>query len=226
MKVFERPGPVNTMGIIEIALIEAEKYRYIAVASVTDDSAVKLAERVKDKNIICVTCPQGMFWEADKMGRDIFAEIPELSKIRDDWLKNGLKTVPMEITEENKIKLEKLGVKTVRGTIPFFGPSFSMRLHLQHISSMDILAKTLELISTGTLVCLESVLMCTDAGVIPENENVLALAGTERGLDTAWIIRSSASANLFHPQKGCRFVELFAKPGISIQPDIKIEYLR
>jgi hypothetical protein len=88
------------------------------------------------------------------------------------------------------------------------------------------MAKTLELFSTGTLVCLECVLMAVDAGVIPENEHVLAAAGTERGLDTAWVIKGSASANLFHPAKGARFVELLAKPGISIQPDMNIEYLR
>ena len=34
--------------------------------------------------------------------------------------------------------------------------------------------------------------MSVDAGVIPEGQEVLALAGTERGLDTAWVIRSSA----------------------------------
>jgi hypothetical protein len=68
--------------------------------------------------------------------------------------------------------------------------------------------------------------MAVDASIIPENEEVLALAGTERGLDTAWVIKSSASANLFHPSKGCRFIELLAKPGISLQPDMNIEYLR
>ena len=114
----------------------------------------------------------------------------------------------------------------VQGTIPFFGPSFSMRLHLHKVSSLDVIAKTLELISTGTLVCLECVMMAVDAGIVPEGETVLAAAGTEAGLDTVWVIRASSSANLFHPLKGSRFVELLAKPGISVQPDIDIEYLR
>jgi hypothetical protein len=39
-------------------------------------------------------------------------------------------------------------------------------------------------------------------------------------------MRSCASANMFHPSKGFRFVELLAKPGIALQPDINIEYLR
>jgi len=39
-------------------------------------------------------------------------------------------------------------------------------------------------------------------------------------------LKSCASANLFHPTIGFRFVELLAKPGIALNPDINIEYLR
>ncbi len=226
MKVFERPGPVNTEDIIEIAKTASSKYEYIVVASITGDSAIKLAGILPGKKIVCVTCPQGMNWEVDKMNAGPFADIAELALIRDKWTNQGLLKVPMTITPDNKIMLDKLNIKIVQGTIPFFGPSFSMRVHLQKVTGLDLMAKTLELISTGTLVCLECVLMSVDAGVIPEGEKVLALAGTERGLDTAWIIRSSASANLFHPAKGARFVELLAKPGVSLIPDVAIEYLR
>jgi hypothetical protein len=226
MKVFERPGPVNTDEVIEILKDASLEVNYIVVASITGDSALKIAERIKNKKIVCVTCPQGMYWEVNEMGKDLFAEIPELKKRRDEWIKKGLKRVPMNITEENMSKLNELNVEVVRGTIPLFGPTFSMRLHLQKITSIDVMAKTLELISPGTLVSMESVLMATDAGIIPEDELVLACAGTEIGLDTAWVLKSCASANLFHPSKGFRFVELLAKPGIALNPDINIEYLR
>ncbi|WP_424354300.1 hypothetical protein [Methanobacterium sp. MBAC-LM] len=226
MKVFERPGPVNTDEVIEILEDASLEVNYIVVASITGGSALKIAERIKNKRIICVTCPQGMYWEVNEMDKDLFAEIPELKEKRDEWIKKGLKRVPMNITEENMPKLKELNVEIVRGTIPLFGPTFSMRLHLQKITSIDIMAKTLELISPGTLVSMESVLMATDAGIIPEDELVLACAGTEMGLDTAWVLKSCASANLFHPSKGFRFVELLAKPGIALNPDINIEYLR
>ena len=226
MKVFERPGPVNTDEVIEILEGASLEVNYIVVASITGDSALKIAERIKNKKIICVTCPQGMYWEVNEMDKDLFAEIPELKEKRDEWIKKGLKRVPMNITEENKIKLDELNVEIVRGTIPLFGPTFSMRLHIQKITSLDVMAKTLELISPGTLVSMESVLMATDAGIIPEDELVLACAGTEMGLDTAWVLKSCASANIFHPSKGFRFVELLAKPGIALNPDINIEYLR
>jgi hypothetical protein len=226
MRVFERPGPVNTDEVINLVREKSSFVKYIVVASITGESAVKIARNITNKIIICVTCPQGMYWEIDQMEKDVFSDIPELEDIKNNWVQEGLHRVPMNITEKNRVILDQLDVKIVQGTIPFFGPSFSMRLHLHQVTSLDIIAKTLELISPGTLVCLESVLMSTDAGVIPEGELVLACAGTERGLDTAWIMRSCASANMFHPSKGFRFVELLAKPGIALQPDINIEYLR
>ena len=226
MIVFERPGPVNTDKVIEAAISAAPKCDAIVVASVTGASAVKIAQKIKDKKIACVTCPQGMHWEVNKMDAGPFATIPELKAIRDTWRHEGLSRVPIDVESHNRELLGKCGVTIIKGTIPFFGPTFSMRLHLHLTTPLDIVAKTLEMISTGTLVCLECVLMAVDAGVIPEGSRVLAMAGTERGLDTAWIIRSSASANLFHHEKGARFIELLAKPGISEVPQIAVEYLR
>ncbi|HSV49880.1 MAG TPA: hypothetical protein VLH35_06145 [Candidatus Acidoferrales bacterium] len=226
MKVFERPGPINTTEVIQTLQDAPQNLKYLIVASVTGDSAVKAAERIKNRKIVCVTCPQGMAWEVNAMNADLFEKIPELRARRDAWLKQKLDRVPMGVTEENKQNLAAAGVEIVKGTIPLFGPSFSMRLHLRKTTALDVVAKTLELISTGTLVCLESVLMATDAGVIPEDELVYVCAGTEMGLDTAWIVKSCASANMYHPTKGFRFVELLCKPALAMTPNININYLR
>ena len=226
MTAFERPGPVNTDAVIDLAQAAAAKCDGIVVASVTSDSALRVAERIGGKKILCVTCPQGMNWEVDRMDDGPFAAIPELAQIRADWRRQGLSQVPMYLSAENRERLERLNVAVVRGTIPLFGPTFSMRVHLRKVTDLDVAAKTLEMISTGTLVCLECVLMCVDAGKIPEGATVLALAGTERGLDTAWTIKSCVSANLFHPTKGARFIELLAKPGVALVPEVNIEYLR
>ncbi len=226
MKVFAQPGPANTEAIVDLVAAAAPRFDAIVVASITGDCAVRVARRIGGEKVVCVTCPQGMAWEVDRMQTGPFTEIPELRAIRDAWLEAGLKQVPMQVTPDNRAILKKLHVPVVQGTIPLFGPSFSMRLHLKRVTSLDVMAKTLELISTGTLVCLECVLMAVDAGIVPEGKHVLAVAGTERGLDTAWVMRSSASATLFHPTKGSRFVELLAKPGLPLVPDIDIDYLR
>jgi len=226
MKVFEKPGPVNTDEVVEISKVASSRADFVVVASVTGASALKVAEKITGRKIVCVTCPQGMYWRVNEMKGDLFEEIPELKNRRDGWLRKGLERVPMYVTEENRLKLNELRVEIMRGTIPLFGPTFSMRLHLHKTTSLDVIAKTLELISTGTLVGLESVLMATDTGAIPEGKRVLACAGTEMGLDTAWIMRSCASANLFHPFKGFRFIELLAKPGVAMVPNLNVRYIR
>jgi len=226
VNVFEKPGPANTDEVVEICKVASSRADYVVAASITGASALKIAEKIKDRKIVCVTCPQGMYWQVNEMKGALFEEIPELATRRDEWLKQGLDRVPMNVTEENRLRLNELGVEIVRGTIPLFGPTFSMRLHLHKTTSLDVIAKTLEIISTGTLVCLESVLMATDAGAIPEGKRVLACAGTEMGLDTAWIMRSCASANLFHPFKGFRFIELLAKPGVALVPNLNVRYIR
>jgi len=226
LKTFQRPGPVNTNETISILQNASADLKYLIVASVSGDSAIKAAERIKNRKVVCVTTPQGMFWEVNAMNADLFNEIPELRARREEWVKKKLSHVPLGVTEANKQKLSALGVELVRGTIPLFGPSFSMRLHLRKTTDLDVVAKTLELISTGTLVCMECVMMATDAGVIPEDELVYVTAGTEMGLDTAWIVKSCASANMYHPTRGFRFVELLAKPGLALTPGININYLR
>ncbi len=147
MKVFKRPGPVNTEEVIEIVTAAASEYEYLVVASITGDSALRLAEKIKDREIICVSCPQGMNWEVGKMAEGPFNVIPELGQIRDEWAEQGLTRVPMEIAPGNRKRLEQMKVRVVQGTIPFFGPTFSMRVHLQKVTGLDLMAKTLELIS-------------------------------------------------------------------------------
>jgi hypothetical protein len=226
VKVFEKPGPANTDEVVEVCKAASSRVDYVVAASVTGDSALKIAEKIRNQKIVCVTCPQGMYWQVNEMKGGLFDEIPELATRRDEWLKKGLEQVPMNVSEENRRKLNALGVEIVRGTIPLFGPTVSMRLHLHKTTDLDVIAKTLELISTGTLVCLESVLMATDAGAIPEGKRVIACAGTEMGLDTAWIMRNCASANMFHPFKGFRFIELLAKPGVALVPNLNVRYIR
>ena len=226
MKVFDRPGPTNTDAVVDLIRAAAPGYASVVVASITGDCALRVAEQVGGAQVICVTCPQGMAWEVDGMDSGVFADIRELRAFRDTWRSEGYEKIPMEITPKNGALLKEAGIPVIRGSIPFFGPSFSMRVHLGHISSLDIMAKTLELFSPGTLVGMECVLMAADAGVIPEGVPVICCAGTERGLDTVWLVRSSASANIFHPDRGFRFIEPLAKPGIALTPEVGIGYIR
>ena len=110
MRVFERPGPINTNEIVSIVREKSTLVNYIVVASITGESAIKIAQNVANKTITCVTCPQGMYWEIDQMEKDVFNDIPELKDVRDKWAQEGLHRVPMNITEENRAILNQLNV--------------------------------------------------------------------------------------------------------------------
>ena len=58
----------------------------------------------------------------------------------------------------------------------------------------EIIAATLKVFGQGTKVVAEIVLAAADAGLISTQEDVIAIGGTGRGADTAYIVRP---ANLF-----------------------------
>lgn len=60
----------------------------------------------------------------------------------------------------------------------------------------------------GVKVCPEVVMIAADKGLIPEGEEVFALAGSDRGADTAMVIAAAKSANF----RRLRIKELICKP--------------
>jgi hypothetical protein len=60
----------------------------------------------------------------------------------------------------------------------------------------------------GTKVCVEITLMATDAGLIPVEKDVVAIAGTGKGADTALRIKPANAARLFD----LKIREVIAKP--------------
>ncbi len=57
-------------------------------------------------------------------------------------------------------------------------------------------------------MCFEIVLMAADAGAVPTGEIVIAVAGQERGADTAIVIKSASTTGFF----GLDVPEIIAKP--------------
>jgi len=63
------------------------------------------------------------------------------------------------------------------------------------------------MLGQGIKVCVEIVAMAADAGLIPFDD-VIAVAGTDRGADTVAIIRANSSNNFFK----IKVREILAKP--------------
>ncbi len=73
---------------------------------------------------------------------------------------------------------------------------------------VELIAHTLYTFSQGTKVAVEIVLSAVDAGLLPAGEDVVAVAGTGGGADTAYIITAASTVSFFD----LRVKELLCKP--------------
>ena len=76
------------------------------------------------------------------------------------------------------------------------------------LEPLELIANTLRLMGEGTKVCVEITLMAADAGLIPTDKDVVAIAGTGKGADTALRIKSANASRFFD----LRIREVIAKP--------------
>jgi len=92
----------------------------------------------------------------------------------------------LEMEEENRKFIEK-NAKLVIGSDLFTRvPKLAMHAGF---SPLNLIADTLRLFSQGMKVCVEIAVMAADAGAIPVNEEIVAIAGTAKGSDTAVVLK-------------------------------------
>ena len=118
-----------------------------------------------------------------------------------------------EFKEDNKRRLEELNAAIVTSTHAFLTPAESIaKLYNGYCSENTIIKDLLRRFSQGVKVAAEIVMMATDAGAIPAGEDVVAIAGTGNGADTAVVIKSCHADSFFDKEKGIEFRELIAMP--------------
>ncbi len=118
-----------------------------------------------------------------------------------------------EFKEENRKKLRELDAEVITSTHSFLTPAESIsKLHSGHCSENTIIKDVLRRFSQGMKVAAEIVMMATDVGAIPPGEEVVSIAGTGNGADTAIVVRSCHSDDFFHKEKGIEFREVIAMP--------------
>ena len=87
----------------------------------------------------------------------------------------------------------------------------TMLFHTENLYQSQIpvlMADLLRCFSQGVKVCVEIVLMATDAGLLTPGEKVIAMAGTGLGADTALVMQAASSQHLKH----LRILEMICKP--------------
>jgi hypothetical protein len=113
-----------------------------------------------------------------------------------------------QMTPENEKLILASGARIVTAGHAFSGVERAMRLKRDTIGPLELMADTLRVFGDGTKVCLEIAVMAADAGAIPVGTQVVVIAGTSKGADTALVVRPAHSNNFFDLYVS----EIIAKP--------------
>lgn len=108
-----------------------------------------------------------------------------------------------EFSADLREKLETKGVKVVTAAHTFSGVN-----KLKEGSISEIIMKTLRMFCEGFKVAVEIAAMAADAGLVRTDEDIVSIAGTGKGADTALVIRPAISRRLFD----LRVSKILAKP--------------
>ena len=102
-----------------------------------------------------------------------------------------------EMDSAVKKQLEGSGVKILTTTHLLAGVDRALRFKFQGVYPAEIIASTLKLFGQGLKVCVEVSVMALDAGLVPHSSEIIALAGSGKGLDTAAVILPAHSQYFF-----------------------------
>jgi len=94
-----------------------------------------------------------------------------------------------ELSEENYTQIVENGAKVLTTTHAFAGVPRGIRRELGTWQATEIIAVAYRTFGQGTKVCAEIAMMAADAGLVPIDTDLVCIAGTGRGADTAWIVR-------------------------------------
>ena len=82
-------------------------------------------------------------------------------------------------------------------THTFAGVGRAIRLKFQTYTIGEIIANVLRVLGEGMKVVCEIAMMAADAGLVRTGEDVICIAGTGRGADTAVVLKPVNSADFF-----------------------------
>ena len=179
--MLEKPGPQNTEATLNAAIQAAEErvISHLVIASTSGDTGVLCAKRLQGSGISLVVV-------SHNAGFKVPGEV--------------------EFRPEARREIETLGGRVLTGTMVLRSLGTALRDKFGG-SEQEIVAHTLRMFGQGMKVCVEITAMAADAGLIPAGE-VIAVAGTGRGADTAVIITAQSSNRFFD----IRIREILVKP--------------
>lgn len=159
---FEKPGPENTDETIRLA------YERAVELGITDIVVASTHGRTALKTAAVFNDPK--------------------FNIVAVTISEGYKEEGWTMTDEERRRLKERGIKVFTGSHSLSG---GVEESFDGVSVKSVIAETLYRFSQGMKVCIEIILMAADAGLIPVDREVIAIAGTEEGADTALVVKPS-----------------------------------
>jgi hypothetical protein len=114
----------------------------------------------------------------------------------------------IEISDETVSEIKKKGGKVLTTVHAFGGVATAVWKKFNTLESGMLIANVLRMFGQGMKVTVEITYMASDAGLLPMNEDIVSIAGTGRGLDTAIVVKPAHSRDLFD----LYVKEIIAKP--------------
>ncbi|UCG08478.1 MAG: hypothetical protein JSV83_07475 [Desulfobacterales bacterium] len=169
---FDKKGPDNTDKTLDIALACCQErgINKIVVASSRGHTALKLHTKASPSvEIIAVTYGAGSRYTDD---------VAEFNK-------NYATLV------EKKIHIVR-GLHTLSGAEKAFENKYKTGF-----TPLNVVADTLRMFCHGVKVCVEIAVMAAEHGFICPDEEVVVIAGSHHGADTAIVLQAAFAANIF-----------------------------
>jgi hypothetical protein len=167
---FSEPGEANTDETLKLAKERADELsiKDMVIATTRGSVATKTLEVFKGCNVVFVTHVTGM-------------------------KEPGVQELNAEIAK----KINANGGKIVTAAHAFSGVNRAIQAKFNTMYPAGIVAQTLRIFGQGMKVVVEVVAMAADAGVIPVDKDVIAIAGSGKGSDTAVVMKPAYSHSLF-----------------------------
>ena len=187
---FDEPGERNTDYVVEAVKkrVSVTGVKHVVVASTSGKTAVRFAEALGNQvSLIAVSEPR--------------------------YIKEWGSSWPI-MEKSYKKRLEELGV-TVLDRAPYvFHSSVLEGSKWSQATPEMILRETFYTLGQGFKVATEVVLTAVACGVLEPYQDVIGVGGTERGADTALILRATYPATVFSkdPDKRLEIREVIAMP--------------
>jgi hypothetical protein len=178
---FTSTGSGNTSEVLRITRQRSAELgiKTVLVASTTGETAAEAVDFFTDMKVIAISHSAGF------KGPDT-----------------------QEFSEENRKIVESKGGTILTTTHAFAGVSRAMRKKFSTYVLGDVIANTLRIFGEGMKVVCEITLMAADSGLARTDEDVIAVAGTGRGADTAVVLRPVNSQDFFD----LKIKEVLCKP--------------